>query len=189
MDIRIAGKNIAVTEGMKEHLREKLSKFEKYAPRLVESHVVLKKEKYLFCAEITLLTRHLRAYGEASSKENIFAAMDQAYLRVEKQLKKFREKIKDHHKHGKAGAKIAAMIPTLPAGRQGQVADESEEGAPQIIRSRVFTAPKPMFPEDAGVQLRDSAKPFLVFQNASTQKVNIIFKREDGHYGLIEPGF
>ena len=182
MDIRVAGKNIAVTEGMKEHLRGKLSKFEKYAPRLVESHVVLKKEKYLFWAEITLLTRHLRAYGEASSKENIFAAIDQAYLRVEKQLKKFREKLKDHHKHGKAGAKIAAMIPNPEA-------EESREDAPQIIRSRVFVAPRPLFPEDAGVQLRDSAKPFLVFQNASTQKVNVIFKREDGHYGLIEPGF
>ena len=87
-----------MTQGMKDHLDEKLSKFEKYASRLLESHVVLQKEKYLYEAEITLTAKDLRAYGEASSKENIYAAIDQACERVEKQLKKFREKIKDHHK-------------------------------------------------------------------------------------------
>ncbi len=102
MDIRFIGKNLTITEGMKDHLREKLSKFEKYAPRLVESHAVLKKEKYLFGAEITLLAPNFHAYGESLRKDNIYAAIDQAYMRVEKQLKKYREKIKDHHK--KSGA-------------------------------------------------------------------------------------
>ena len=103
MDIRYTGKHMRVTEGMKSHLGEKIAKFEKYAPRLVESHVVLKKEKYFFVAEITLLAKNLRAYGDATSQDNVYAAIDQAYLRVEKQLKRFREKIKDHHKHAKAG--------------------------------------------------------------------------------------
>jgi putative sigma-54 modulation protein len=179
MNIRFLGKNMKVTEGMKEHLEEKLSKFEKYAPRLIESHVVLKKEKYLYVAEITLLAPNLRAYGEASSKENIFSAIDQAYLRVEKQLKRFREKLKDHHKHGKVGARIAATIPD----------NEPEEETPRIVKTRSYVAGEPLFPEDAGNLLRDSAKPFLIFQNASTKKTNVIFKREDGNYGLIEPGF
>jgi putative sigma-54 modulation protein len=192
MDIRVLGKHIAVTEGMKEHLREKLMKFERYAPRLVESHVVLKKEKYLFTAEITLLAKNLRAYGEASSKENVFTAIDQAYLRVEKQLKKYREKVKDHHKHRTAGAKIAALIPDdLPeAAGESRKSRKQETAAPKIIRSsRPFVAARPLFPEDAGSQLRETQQSFLVFQNASNQKVNIIFKREDGQYGLIEPNF
>lgn len=98
MDIRYSGKNLTVTEGMKEHLQLKLGKFEKYAPRLIESHVVLIKEKYLFIAEITLLAKSLRAYGEGTSKTDVFKAIDQAYEKVEKQLKRFREKVKDHHK-------------------------------------------------------------------------------------------
>ena len=97
MDIRFLGKNMTVTEGMKQHLHDKLGKFEKYAPRLVEAHVVLKKERYLNEAEITLLAKNFRAYGDGASKDNIFAAIDQAYTRVEKQLKKFREKVKNHH--------------------------------------------------------------------------------------------
>lgn len=89
---------MAVTEGIKDHLYEKLQKFEKYAPRLVESHVVLKKERYLFEAEVTLSAKHFYAYGEGRRKDNIFAAIDQACEKVEKQLKRFREKLKDHHK-------------------------------------------------------------------------------------------
>lgn len=194
MDIRVLGKNMSVTEGMKTHLREKLTKFEKYAPRLIESHVVLKKEKYLYYAEITLLARNLRAYGEASSKENVFTAIDLAYVRVEKQLKKFREKLKDHHKRGSAaGAKIAALIPEAGSNRQAKKkeagAAASEESSPRIVRSRNFVSARPLFPEDASSELRESGDSFLIFRNASTQKLNVIFKREDGHYGLIEPGF
>ena len=74
MNIRFSGKNLSVTAGMKEHLEEKLGKLDKYAPRLVESHVILKKEKYVFIAEITLLAKNLRAYGEGRSKENVFTA-------------------------------------------------------------------------------------------------------------------
>ncbi len=98
MDIRYSGKNLTVTEGMKEHLQEKLFKLEKYAPRLVESHAILKKEKYYFEAEVTLLAKNFKAFGDGQSKENIFTAIDQAYARIEKQLKKYAEKIKDHHK-------------------------------------------------------------------------------------------
>lgn len=100
MDIRVSGKNFRVTEGMKEHLKEKLEKFEKYAPRIVESHVVLIKEKFFYEAEVTVLARNLRAYGEGQSKDSIYTAIDQAAIRVEKQLKRYREKLKDHkHKH------------------------------------------------------------------------------------------
>src|SRR5690349_3607951 len=134
---------------MKEHLREKLAKFEKYAPRLVESHVVLKKEKYVYWAEITLLAKHLRAYGEAGSKENIFTAIDQAYLRVEKQLKKFREKLKAHHNNeldfkGERAFKesVDAVTANRKTRRKAREA-ETEEQRPQVIRSRAF-AGKPM---------------------------------------------
>lgn len=180
MNIRVTGKQMKVTEGMREHLQEKLDKLDHYAPRLLESQVVLKKEKYLYVAEITVLAKNLRAYGESKSKENMFTAIDEAYTRVEKQLKRFREKVKDHHKHGSAVKKGVEKI-----SREMDSLDED----PEIIRSRAFLAPEPLFPEDASQQLRDSSKQFLVFRNASTQKVSVIFKREDGNHGLVEPGF
>ena len=182
MDIRFQGQNLVITEGIKKHLRDKLGKFEKYAKRLVDSHVVLKKEKYVFIAEITLLAKNLRAYGEAKSKENIFAAIDQAYSRVEKQLKKFREKLKDHHK-----TSVSESFKEAVAAKKA--ADSAlEPSRPRVVKSRSFAA-KPMSIDEASLQLAMSVKPFLVFQNALTQRVNVIFKRDDGDHGIIEPDF
>ena len=177
MDIRFSGKNLTVTAGMKEHLQEKLLRLDKYAPRIVESHVILKKEKYIFIVEITLSAKNFRAYGESRSKDNIFSAMDQAYLRIEKQLKKFRAKVKDHHKH--AGEE---------SNKKSRIEGFADFDRPRLIRTRSFAA-KPMSNEEASMQLQLSDQPFLVFQNASTQQVNVVFKREDGHHGLIEPTF
>ena len=76
MDIRFSGKNIALTEGMRDHLRGKLTKLEKYSSKLIESHVVLKKEKYLYDAHVTLLGKNFQASGEGKRKENIMAILE-----------------------------------------------------------------------------------------------------------------
>lgn len=88
-----------VTEPVKNWVQKKTEKLEKYVPRLVESHVIVKKEKYLCIAELTVLGRNLRVYGEGRDKDNLFTAIDQAVDRVTKQLKKIREKVKNHHVH------------------------------------------------------------------------------------------
>ncbi len=184
MDIRFSGKNIGITEGMKDHFKEKLLKLDKYAPRIVESHVILKKEKYVYIAEITLLAKNLKAYGEGKTKENVFTAIDQAASRIEKQLKKFREKVKDHHKGPAAG-------PSQKQLRKAGIADGAaaqEAGSPRIVKAGSF-AVKPMSAGEASLQLQISREPFLVFRNASTQNINVIFKRGDGDHGLVEPEF
>ena len=183
MDIRFSGQNLKITEGMKEHLEERLPKLEKYAPRIVEAHVFLKKEKYILKAEITLSAKNFHAFGLGEAKDNIFTAMDEAYERVEKQLKKFRAKSKDHHKKSsKESAKAARAL--------GMIEEESilPEDHPKIVRSSAF-AVKPMSVEEASLQLEISPEPFLVFLNQNTNIVNVIHKRRDGNHGLIEPGF
>ena len=185
MDIRFLGKNLAISQGIRDHMREKITKLEKYAQRLLSSHVVLRKEKYLYDAQITLLTKNFQAYGEACRKENIYAAIDQACERVEKQLKKFREKVKDHHKE-------SSPKTLRPAARSGPGPSGEEVLAPRkpaILDSRAFVAPKPMSAEEASLQLEIVPDPFHVFLNARTRKVSVIFKREDGNHGLIEPEF
>jgi putative sigma-54 modulation protein len=183
VDIRFSGQNLKITAGMWEHLEERLPKFEKYAPRIIEAHVFLKKEKYIFKAEITLAAKDFHAFGMGEAKDNIFAAIDEAYERVEKQLKKFRSKSKGHHtKNAKASAKIARAL--------GIIETESvlPEDHPKIVRSSEF-ALKPMSVEEASLQLEISPETFLVFLNQNTNHVNVIHKRKDGNHGLIEPGF
>jgi putative sigma-54 modulation protein len=178
------GKNLQVTEGMREHFRDKLVRLEKYAERLVESHVVLKKEKRYYEAEITLLAKHFRAFGDGRSKDNIFTAIDEAYVRVEKQLKRFREKIKGHHvketkKNSPAKLKQRETPQEWPLGVPDAL-------SPEIIRSAGFS-PKPMTPDEASLQLHMSGENFVVFLNPKNGRVNVLYKREDGDHGLIEP--
>ena len=184
MNIRFTGQNLKITTGMKEHIEGKLPKFEKYVPRIVEAHVCLKKEKYFFVAEITVLAKGLHAFGAGRSKENIFASMDNAYDRVLKQLKKHCARKKDHYQKGGKS--------TLRAASRGEelVKAEAALGSwrPKIVGTSDF-AVKPMSPEEASLQLEISKESFLVFLNSSTNRVNVLYQRKDGDHGLIEPQF
>lgn len=184
MEIRFAGKQLKLTQGMRDHAREKLLKLEHYAPKLIDAHVVLIKEKYLFKAEITVLAKNLRAYGEATCKENIYTAIDQACDRVEKQLKKYREKLKTHHKvHGEHFAPVKEKTVEIH-----DRSSENEEDILPIVRSDDQEI-KPMSVEEARLQLEVSRKTFIVFYNASSKRVNVLYRREDGDLGLIEPDY
>lgn len=105
-----------MTEGMREWVFRKVSKLEKYAPRLVESHAILKREKYFYVAELTLVAKHLYVYGEGWDKDNIYTAIDLACARVAKQLKKFREKIKSHYQSKKGGRRAGRFLPVATEG-------------------------------------------------------------------------
>lgn len=187
MDIRVTAQKVKVTAGIREHLKSKLLRFEKYTSRLVESHAILKKQRYFFEAEITLLAKRLKVAGEGQSSDNIFSAIDQAAEHVEKQLKRYREKLKDHHKAmGKKG---------LPF-----VEEEQEDGKeespvsrkkskksklPNVISSGSSSV-RPMSIRDASLQLQSTTEPFFIFYNIKSEKVNVIYKRNDGHHGLVE---
>ncbi|MSR77413.1 MAG: ribosome-associated translation inhibitor RaiA [Candidatus Omnitrophica bacterium] len=178
MHIRMTGHKMTVTAGMRQHLEEKLSRYEKFASKLVESHVVLKKQKYFFEAEITLLAKHLKAFGLGKSKENVFSAIDQAFGKVEKQLKKYREKIKDHRvPNAKEIKGVAEVIAAKSRAKK--------EDRPAIIPAGSAPA-KPMSKHEASSFLQSSAEPFFVFYNSQSERTNLIYKREDGHHGLLE---
>ncbi len=105
---------MSVTDGIKNWVNKKVSKLEKYVPRL-ESHVIVKKEKNFYVVEITASAKHLRAFGEGRDKDNLYTAIDWACDRLTKQLKKFREKVKSHH------------LPTKAKQRQLSVEEEESE--------------------------------------------------------------
>ena len=183
MDIRFSGMKMTVTQGMQTHFKDKLFRLDKYAPKIVESHIVLKKQKYGFEAEIILLSKNFRACGQGKDKENVYTAIDQAYDRVEKQLKRHREKEKAHHSGGSE-----VKVPKVRTAKEVNTlsSEDRASGQPMIIPSDEF-AVKPRDVEEASMQLALSRKPFIVFFNASTKKVNVLYKLSDGNHGLVEP--
>lgn len=182
MQIQVIGKHIKVPARMRDHIEEKLGKLAKFRG-LIEAKVVLKIEKYLHIAEITLLGRDLRFYGEGRSEEHFFAAFDAADLKVAAQLKKHKDKIKNHHKV-LARRDIAEMILAGGENERGGFRDaESETG--RVIPERNLTV-KAMSVEDAQKKLAITDRQFFVFRNAETRTVNVIYRRDDGNFGLIE---
>lgn len=182
MDIRFSGKNLKVTKGVKEHMNDRIGKLEKYSPKIVESHVVISKEKHNYTAHITLLGKNFRAFGEGDHKDNLYAAIDQAVDRVQKQLKKHREKVKDHYKqHGENVVPMKEKVANRIMKRGLEDADR-----PVVVRMPSYVL-KPMSVDEASMQLEMKNQEFIVFSNAETSLPNVIFKLADGNHGLIEP--
>jgi len=181
METTITFRNLDATEAIKAYARAKVERAEKYVDRKCEAHVVLGLEKHLHCAEITVHTGAFFLHGRERS-EDMYASIDLAMDKIERQLKRFKEKLKSHRHlphHGGAAALSVRHDVLAP-----QI-EEGAQGARKVIRTDEFHA-KPMTVEEAVLQMDLVENDFFVFQNACSLEVNVVFRRKDGNYGLIE---
>ncbi|MBI4550358.1 MAG: ribosome-associated translation inhibitor RaiA [Candidatus Omnitrophica bacterium] len=185
MEIRFIGKHFKITPGIRDHVEEKLEKITKFRGLrgLIEAKVLFKIEKYLYIAEITLVGKNLRFYGEGRSEQNFFAAFDEAELKVAAQLKKMKEKVKSHKLRG-GKERAEAPVPEEAAAKGASRREGLSRPGRLVVESSA--ALKPMTVEEAKMQLTVNDRPFYVFRNPETGDVNVIFRREDGNFGLIE---
>ncbi len=170
----ISGRNIEVTEGMKSAIYEKLGKLEKYFTPSTEIHVTFSVEKKnRQRVEVTIPVKGSIVRAEQVS-EDMYASIDLVEDVIERQLRKYKTKLID--KTQSAQSFSASFI---------EEEDNSEETV-KISKVKKF-AMKPMDPEEACVQMSLLGHNFYVFRNAQTDEVNVVYKRNDGTYGVIEP--
>ena len=173
MKITISGKNIDVTEGLKAAVNEKLGKLEKYFTPDTNVIVTLSVEKERQKIEVTIPVKGNIIRSEQVSND-MYVSIDLVEEVIERQLRKYKTKIIGKHKDG--GNLRKEFI---------EKENEGEE-EDQIIRTKKFGM-KPMYPEDACVQMELLGHTFFVFRNAETDEVNVVYKRKNNTYGLIEP--
>lgn len=175
MEFIITGKNINVTAGLRSQVEEKIGKLERYFTPNTEIHVTLSVEKDRQKIEVTIPVKGSIIRAEESS-DDMYAAIDMVEDVIEKQLKKYKNKIIDSKQAGE--------------GLSRAFLDEEYdyEDEIQIDRVKKF-AMKPMDPEEACVQMELLGHSFYVFRNSDTDEVNVVYKRKGGSYGLIEPEF
>ena len=173
MRITMTGRNIDLTNGLKNQVTKKLTKLEKYFAPDTEVRVVLSTVKDLDKIEVTIPTKTGFIRAEEAT-DDFYASIDLVEEDIEKQIKKFKTKLID---------KKQAALPFSDL-----FAEEEAEAAEEIVivRSKKF-AVKPMDPEEACLQMEMLGHSFFVFLNADTEAVNVVYKRKDGTYGLIEP--
>ncbi len=175
MRFTISGKNIDVTEGLKNAVTDKLGKLERYFTPETEIQVTLSVEKERQKIEVTIPVKGNIIRSEQVSND-MYVSIEWVEEVIERQLRKYKNKIIEKHQDG--GNFKKEFI-------EKEVPDEEDV---KIIRTKHFGI-KPMFPEDACIQMELLGHSFFVFTNAETDEVNVVYKRKGNTYGLIEPEF
>ncbi len=177
MNFIISGKNIEVTPGLKDSVINKLGKLERYFTPDTEIIVTLSVEKDRQKIEVTIPVKGDIIRSEQTSTD-MYVSIDLVEEVIERQLRKYKNKLIARHQEG--GTFKQEFFEEEPA------IDSNDEI--QIVRTKKFGI-KPMFPEDACVQMELLGHDFFVFSNAETEEVNVVYKRKNGTFGLIEPEF
>ncbi len=173
MNIVVNGRHLEITPALKSYAEEKVSKFERYLSDISEAVVTLSIEKkYRHKAEVLLKANGILIQAEGVTGE-IYSSIDEVAEKLERQVKKYKEKLVSYRK---GGAKTAAGVTTSSA--------PAETG--RIIKNKQFEL-KPMSPDEASMQMELIDKDFYVFINDLSSDVNVIDRRRDGNFGLIEP--
>ena len=175
MKFVIVGKNVEVTPGLRSAVEDKIGKLEKYFSPEAEAHVTLSVEKDRQKIEVTIPVKGSIIRSEQVSND-MYVSIDLVEEIIERQLKKYKNKLVDQKQS--AGFFKQEFI-------DKEYMDEEEI---KIIRSKKFDI-KPMYPEDACIQMELLGHNFFVFCNAETDQINVVYKRKGNTYGLIEPEY
>ena len=182
MQVNITFRNMFATDALRNHVQDKLGKVvDKYLDKVSEAHVTLSLERYLHHADVNLHAGHFHVRGKEKS-EDMYASIDMAIDKIERQLKKHKERLKSHrpahiHQHGPVRVRYEVF----------STKDEELGMPPEVLRSDEFLA-KPMSVEEALMQMDLLNNDFLVFTRPESSDVNVIYRRKDGNFGLIAPG-
>jgi len=180
MSVDITGRHIEITEPLRKFATDRLERLRGIIDEILEVHFILTVEKHQrHIAEVNIKTRHDFYHSEEVSTDmytSIAAVLD----KVEKQILKHKEKNVTRKRHNNHSGEVITTASVL------EVEEALGERLPRIIRTHEVAA-KPMSVDDAAIQIGGSDRDFLVFRNAQTERLNVVYKRKDGNIGWIEP--
>ncbi|MBI4611352.1 MAG: ribosome-associated translation inhibitor RaiA [Candidatus Rokubacteria bacterium] len=175
MQVIISGRGVVLTPAFKARIGQKVQKFSRILPKIHEAKVVLSAEKYRRTAEVTLLGKG-RIFHSEETAPDLAAAVDLAVEALARQVRQTKDRLRQR-KLRVSPRRAPLRIPR----------DTGEAGNTPVVVSRRQVAPKPMSVEEAAMQLGLRRDQFLVFTNAATDALNVLYRRKDGALGLIEP--
>lgn len=179
MKIVFKGKHIEVTNAMRNYVEKRLNKIERHFDHILEVIVTLSVEKNRQIVEVTLQASRALIRAEEET-DDMYASMDKVADKLERQIQKYKDKYLKKSHPGKERKGLD---------KEGVNVEDSESNEiAKIVKTKRF-AIKPMSVEEAAMQMDLLGHNFFVFANDNTNKVNVLYKRKDGNFGLIEPEF
>ena len=179
MQVNITFRHLEPTEALKSHVKGRVEHVQKYIDRPSEAHAVLHVENLSHHAEITVKAGRFLLRGTAKSKD-MYASIDEAADKIERQLLKHKGKLADKKNGGHEGAPMEVRHDVI------DIIDHPERPSHRVVKSTAFQA-KPMTVDDAILQLELLGSQFFVFQNAGDGAINVVYRREDGNIGWVDP--
>lgn len=189
MRIDITGRQVEVTPALRKFAEDKLKKLERLLDGPLEAHIVLAIEKHRHLAEIQVRSRTALLSGVRETAD-LYASINDVADKLERQALKHKEKLTTRKKRGARRSPAAPAQAPEPAapGRRRARATAPADGKPRLFPSERYRL-KPLAAEDAALELDASGDDLLVYRDAETYRVNVVYRRKDGNFGLVDPEF
>lgn len=195
-DISITGRNVMITDAMKDYALEKVSKMDKFSHRIIDATVIMDVQKLEHRVDIVLKVNHTKIKSHAVS-DNMYASIDKAVDKLEAQLLRYKDKLQDHH--AKGVATIDMNVNVLRSATEQELLDvnldiEDENSKrmvdkyrPHQVVSKETRPLKTLTDGEAIMKMDLSGDNFMIYRCEETNRLKVIYKRNDGNYGVIEP--
>jgi ribosomal subunit interface protein len=187
MQVTVTGKQMDVGESLRSHAEAATAAIaDKYFGKALEAHVVFCRERHLFLSDIVVHAGRglsVQCHGEAG---DAYAAFDDAAVRLEKQLRRYKRRLRNHHKHARAGAETEAEADYL-LGAEAAAAPAGEAGTERLVIAEMRTGVPLLSVREAVMRLDSADLPALLFRNSARGTLNLVYRRRDGNVGWIDP--
>lgn len=192
MQLSVTFRHMEGSDAIKDHARDRLEKIKKFFPDPIMAHVVLSTERgYQHCADVNIQLHNGLLIKANETTEDMYSSIDLVMAKIERQVRRYKEKIRGH----KAKADLSS-IPLAHHILEEEVANDEETaadgelrppGKANIIHTEHIPA-RTLSVDEALMQMNLLGQSFLVFRNSLSSQVNVVYRRDDGNYGLIETG-
>jgi len=184
LPIVVTGRHIEITEAIRDYSHKKIESLHLDYPRIIEAKVILDVEHHRQIAEIILFCADHIHIEVKSTTEDIYASIDESIAKIARRMRKFKTRLLKSHRPRKDGS-IRHLEEKVFNSDDLQHSEE-EDVAHSYVHQEQYKV-RPLYPDEAIMDLEISDRPFVVFHNQKTHKLAIMFRRKDGDYGLIEP--
>jgi len=189
LPITVTGRHVTITEPIRDHATAKLSNIHLDYPKIIEAKVILDVQNYRHIAEVILYCANHITLEATTETDDMYASIDASVSKVTRQMRKFKTRMLQNHRPRKG--KMRHLNESVFESRIAHE-DHAEEEAPEepmepVIVHQENIRIRPLFKDEAIMDLELSDRPFLIYHNADTDKLTVLYRRKDGDYGSIEP--
>lgn len=179
--VKVTGRHLQITPAINDYATKKIESLHLDYPKIIEAHVILEVEKYRHSAEVVLVCSNHITIEACEETDDMYAALDQVTDKVARQMRKYKTRLMRKHRPRKDVIEHLEEQVLHP-----EPVEDDEHPQHPVVRTERYPV-KPMYVDEAVLQLEMSHRQFLVFRNARDSRVNVLYRRKGGDFGLIEP--